>query len=121
MSKCILSVSYDVSLLATRQMLLQQKGYSVTSCLGFSKAIEHCRKGGFDLFVLGHSIPASDKIALIEAFRGNSPAPIMSLERVGEEKVPCDLHVSPDNPEKFLRVVEEILAGGEERSQGRPA
>jgi DNA-binding NtrC family response regulator len=121
MSKRILSVSYDVSLLATRQMLLQQKGYSVTSSLGFSKSIEHCRNGGFDLFVLGHSIPASDKIALIEAFRGNSSAAILSLERVGEEKVPSNFHVSPDNPEKFLRVVEEILAGGEERSQGRPA
>ena len=29
MSKSILSVSYDMSLLATRKMLLEQKGYAV--------------------------------------------------------------------------------------------
>lgn len=121
MSKRILSVSYDVSLLATRQMLLLQKGYSVTSALGFSKAIELCRNGGFDLFVLGHSIPASDKVALIETFRDNCPAAILSLERFGEEKVASNFHVSPDDPEKFLRVVEDILAGREEQSKGRLA
>jgi hypothetical protein len=31
MSKNILSVSYDSALLATREMLLEQKGYEVTS------------------------------------------------------------------------------------------
>lgn len=56
MSKRILSVSYDASLLATRRMLLEQKGYEVTSALGFSEAIECCKRSGFDLFILGHSI-----------------------------------------------------------------
>jgi DNA-binding response OmpR family regulator len=52
MSKRILSVSYDMSLLATRKMLLEQNGYDVDNALGFSKALTSCRVGGFDLFIL---------------------------------------------------------------------
>jgi len=119
MPKRILSVSYDSVLLATRQMLLEQKGYHVTSALGFSEAVEDCQNKGFDLFVLGHSIPEKDKLHLIKTFRCNCPAPILSLERIGEKQVRCDFHASPDDPERFLEVVENILSGGENRSEQR--
>jgi DNA-binding NtrC family response regulator len=121
MSKHILSVSYDVSLLATRKMLLEQKGYSVENAYGFSKALASCRGGGFDLFILGHSIPHDDKLALIEAFRTHCSGPIVSLERHGEHFVPCDYHASPDDPEKFLEIIENILAGREQRAKPRLA
>lgn len=113
MPKSILSVSYDDVLLATRKMLLEQKGYSVTSALGFTEAIETCQNDAFDLFILGHSIAEKDKLHLIETFRGSCPAPILSLERIGEKQVPCDFHASPDDPEKFLKVVGDILSGQE--------
>ena len=119
MPKRILSVSYDPILLATRQMLLEQKGYSVTSALGFREALEYCQNEGFDLFMLGHSIPEKDKLHLIVTFRGSCPAPILSLERIGEKQVQCDFHASPDDPAKFLQVVTDILAGQENRSQQR--
>jgi DNA-binding response OmpR family regulator len=109
MSKHILSVSYDPSLLATRRMLLEQRGFKVVSALGFTQAIVHCNAPDFDLFILGHSIPVSDKLELIKTFRQNSPSPILSLERHGEEKVRCDFHASPDEPEVFLKTVEGIL------------
>jgi DNA-binding response OmpR family regulator len=121
MSKRILSVSYDVSLLATRKMLLEQKGYAVESALGFSKALAFCHAGGFDIFILGHSIPYDDKLALIESFRTHSPAPILSLERHGEDFVPCDYHASPDDPAKFLETIENILNGREHRAKPRLA
>jgi DNA-binding response OmpR family regulator len=79
MSKRILSVSYDVSLLATRKMLLEQKGYAVENALGFSKALAFCRAGAFDLFILGHSIPYDDKLALIESFRAHCPLQLFLL------------------------------------------
>jgi DNA-binding response OmpR family regulator len=116
MAKRILSVSYDGVLLATRQMLLEQKGYSVQSALGFTAAVEHCENGGFDLFILGHSIPNKDKLHLIKTFHENCSAPILSLERRGEEEVPSDFHASPDDPAKFLQVVDDILSGLQERS-----
>jgi DNA-binding response OmpR family regulator len=121
MPKSILSVSYDVSLLATRKWLLEQRGYSVTSAHGFTRAAEHCHKSDFDLFILGHSIPQADKLSLITTFRENCSAPILSLERHGEDYVQCDFHASPDDPEKFITVVDNILAGREQRSKQRPA
>ena len=121
MSKRILSVSYDMSLLATRKMLLEQKGYTVVNGYGFSKALAFCRDGGFDLFILGHSIPYDDKLALIESFRTHCPAPIVSPERHGEHFVPCDYHASPDDPERFLEIIDNILAGREPRAKLRLA
>ncbi len=109
MSKRILSISYDISLLSTRRMLLEQRGYQVTSALGFTKALEACNSSHYDLFILGHSIPVSDKLALIKTFRENCNAPVVSLERPGEERVQCEFHVSPDNPEELLEKVDGIL------------
>lgn len=112
MSKNILSVSYDASLLATRRMLLEQRGFHVTSALGFTQSIAHCKRPDFDLFILGHSIPVSDKQELIKTFRQNCSAPILSLERHGEEKIKCDFHASPDEPEEFVATVETIVKDG---------
>jgi DNA-binding NtrC family response regulator len=117
MRKRILSVSCDSVLLATREMLLAQKSYEVTSCLGFTESAEHCKNGNFDLFILGYSIPHKDKLHLINAFRDNCPAPILSLERLGEVKVACDFHASPDDPGTFLKVVDNILTGQKTREK----
>jgi len=111
MPKRILSVSYDVSLLATRRMLLEERGYEVTSALEFTQAVAHCRNAKFDLLILGHTLPNTDKIELMRRFRASCPAPILSLERPGQDGVSSDFHASPDDPEKFLEVVNDILAG----------
>ena len=121
MSRRILSVSYDVSLLATRRMLLEQRGCEVASALGFTHALEYCRQGHFDLFILGHSIPVADKQSLVKTFRENCSAPVLSLERHGETFVQCDFHASPDDPERFVEVVDDILSGKELPSNQRPA
>lgn len=109
MPRRILSVSYDPNLLATRRMLLEQKGYTVTSALGFTQAMAHCKSAGFDLFVLGHSIPTADKQELIRTFRENCAAPILSLGRIGEDAVESDFHVYPDDPEELLRTISRIV------------
>ena len=109
MRKRILSVSYDGNLLATRRMLLETQGYDVASALGFTDAIAQCKTAGFDLFILGHSIPLTDKRELIRTFQENCPAPILSLERYGEKRVHADFYASPDQPEDLLRSVRGIL------------
>lgn len=111
MVKRILSVSYDDILLVTRQMVLEKSGYQVTSALGFTKAVEYCKHSGFDLFILGHSIPDDDKLHLIKTFRETCSAPLLSLDRPGEQRIVCDFHASPDDPKKFVEVVDEILSG----------
>src|SRR5262249_23951205 len=65
----VLSVSYDEALRCTRQLLLEAQGYEVISTDRLESTLEQCKLGGFDLFVLGHSIPQEDKQRMVEAFR----------------------------------------------------
>jgi len=108
----ILSVSHDEPLLRTRHMLLQHSGYDTVSSLGFRVSLQHCKRGNFDLFILGHSIPYSDKRQLVEEFRRVCAAPIISLRRSpGEQLVEgADYHIEPD-PEPLLELVGRIVSG----------
>ena len=92
-------------------MLLEREGHQVVSCLGFTESMKRCEEGSFDLFLLGHSIPHTDKQKLVESFREHCPAKIISLRRnAGEQPVDgADYHVEPD-PEPRLKLVREILA-----------
>ena len=87
MPVCILSVSYDRALLMTRQLMLEAQGYAVISALGFTEAERQCQEGRFDLLIMGHSIPVTDKRALIERFRETSGTPVVSILRAGEALV----------------------------------
>jgi DNA-binding response OmpR family regulator len=83
--KRILSISYDESLLVTRQILLEREGYDVTSAFGFTAAMEICNaRQDFDLILMGHSIPQKDKTALIAAIRPKCDAPLLSILRRGD-------------------------------------
>jgi len=112
--KRILSVSYDQSLLRTRQQILESKGHTVTSACGLTNALEHCDSDTpFDLFILGHSIPHAEKESLIEHFRAKRPAAqVVALKRIGEEYVTgADLLIEP-NPRELLDAVNLISGRG---------
>lgn len=112
MAKHILSVSYNEPLLQTRELLLRREGYSVTSALGFTAAVEQCKSGGFDLFILGHSIPDRDKQELIKTFRTKCPSPVLALRRHGEDPPnSADAVAYPDDVSGFLNQVDHILSG----------
>ena len=106
----ILSVSYNEPLLRTREMLLARDGYSVTSALGFTASVQHCKRGSFDLFILGHSIPEQDKQELIRLFRDQCNAPILALRRDGENEADgADAHIYPDDIKGLLEAVATML------------
>ena len=110
MSKHILSVSYDPSLLSTREMLLSRRGYQVTSALGFTAALEACQASYFDLLIMGHSIPQKDKLRLVAVFREKCRAPILALQRYGEPALPgVDARAYPDDVDVLLTMVQTIL------------
>jgi DNA-binding response OmpR family regulator len=121
MSKRILSVSYDEPLLRTRELLLRGQGYTVSSALGFTDAVEHCKGGNFDLFILGHSIPDKDKRQLISVFHGQCKSPVLALRRHGEDAPDnADHHAYPDDIEGLLNTVNKILNDNERRrARGR--
>jgi DNA-binding response OmpR family regulator len=105
----ILSVSFDEPLLRTRHMLLEREGYDVVSALGLVASLKECQSGGFDLFILGHSIDYSDKKELVDSFRRTCPAPIISLRLTGEKPVEgADYHIDPD-PKNILETVAEVV------------
>lgn len=109
MTKRIFSISYDSALLATRQMMLEQEGYLVTSALGLEDGIDKCNGNCYDLFILGHSIPIADKETLVNHFRLHGEGPVLSLLRAGENEVAADFYTYPDRPEELLRMVALIL------------
>jgi len=109
----ILSISYDAPLLHTREWILKGEGFRVTSACGFTEGQDHACRGGFDLAVMGHSIPHRDKIALITAFKTNCNAPVLSLVRHGDEPLPPAEYsvLALNGPEAFVKAVRTALNG----------
>jgi len=106
----ILSISYDPSLLFTRQAMLQLAGYEVVSAEGFADAIDHC-SGHFDLIIMGHSIPQKDKRAIVASLHEHGcDAPLLSLLRHGEHKIPeATRSADPQDVDGLLDTVKEML------------
>ena len=108
--KSVLCVSWNPSLASTRERLLAQAGYSVISALGEEEAASRCQVKA-DLLVLGHSVPRDKKEAVIKCFREHSQAPILSLLRPGQDKLPeADFAVEAFKPADFVQAVHNILA-----------
>jgi len=107
----IFSISYDATLLRTRELLLEQMGHSVLSAEGFAQAFKLCNQGsGFDLMILGHSIPHEDKREIIRHCDQTCRCPVLALTRVNEQSVPeAARSVDPGDTQAFLVAVRELL------------
>lgn len=106
----VLSISYDESLLRTREWILKSAGFDVTSALGFTQATAHCRNRSFDLVIIGHSLPWADKAALVQEVRVHNHSRILGLCRHGEEPVPgIDHSVDPFAVDALLEAVRTVL------------
>ena len=109
MSGHVLCVSWNPALASTRTWLLSHAGFKVTSALGKQEATEKCKTKA-DLLVLGHSVPREEKSSIIDCFRKYSSAPVLSLLRPGQTKLPeADYGVEASEPDDFLQTVRQIL------------
>src|SRR3954447_914610 len=117
----ILSVSYDETLLRTRELMLRGDAHRVVSAVGYHDGREACLRAHFDLCIIGHSIPKNDKLAIIKCFRENNPqALVIALTRAGEVRLPeVDTYINPGDPEELLRAIERVLHPHSERSMRR--
>jgi DNA-binding response OmpR family regulator len=107
----ILSVSYDAMLLNTRQLLLESCGYSVTSAEGFIEALNCCKRANYDLLIIGHSIPHTDKRAIVQESRKYRTSPILALLRQNEPVLEdATESVDASRPELVLTCVNRLLA-----------
>jgi DNA-binding response OmpR family regulator len=111
MKNTVLLISWDRILARTREMLLIEAGYSVTSAVGRVEAELRCSSGA-DLLVVGHSVPPSEKKEVIQRYRKNSIGPVLSLLRPHQTKLPeADFGVEVSNPAEVVQLVGKILRG----------
>jgi DNA-binding response OmpR family regulator len=108
--KRILSISYDQALLQTRELMLSREGFEVHSAVGFSAARHACENGKFDLVIMGHSIPAEDKTAIIEQLRAVCNTPILALRRPNESPLKAaEYDFDSWDPQQFLSYIRQIM------------
>jgi CheY-like chemotaxis protein len=108
--KRILSISYDQMLLHLRQLLFEQEGFEVRSAHGFVEALEACQgPDDFDVVIMGHSMPQSDKTALVRALRSKCEAPVVSIRKAGDSPMPqADYSVdAQEGPKALLDAVKK--------------
>jgi CheY-like chemotaxis protein len=107
----ILSVSQDVNLAMTREMLLVASGYSVSTALNSEDAVRRCESGSFDLIMIGHSMPFDQKKRLLRELRKRCSTPILGLYRPGESpmKEADYLFDATESPALLLEAVRDIF------------
>lgn len=92
--------------------MLESRGYTVTSAVGYVDAIAKCANADYDLLIIGHSIPLTDKESLIREANQYSKCPILALLRNDEPKLAAATEsVSAADSRLLLEVVARLLAG----------
>lgn len=107
----ILSVTYDPSLGATREMLFASAGFQVSSALTIGQAVRLGAAALFDLVVIGHSIPIEERELLLKELRNRCSAPVLALYRLGEPPLIGANYSfdSAESPAHLLETVVDIL------------
>lgn len=119
----ILSVTYDPSLAATREMLFTSVGFQVSTAPTINQAVQLCAEKKFDLIVVGHSIPLEQRRFLIRELRLRCDTPLLELQRPGEPLVTGGDYVfdSTQSPALLLEEVVSILRPGGAASHSKSA
>jgi CheY-like chemotaxis protein len=106
----VLGVGFNPSLMTTRMLILQSAGYVVVLASSLQETVDHLQSADFDLVLLCHSVPATDRERLTSLIRASgSRTPIVSIAgSLGE----CDAFANAtleDGPNKFLARIREVL------------
>jgi DNA-binding response OmpR family regulator len=104
----VLTISNDEPALETWRLLLESKGHEVVTSSG-AGALKQCANGPYDVFILGRSVPETERKKLVEGLRGCCPAPVISV--FPADVTPndgADFHYKP-NPEEVLKRITEIV------------
>ncbi len=89
--------------------MLSREGFEIESAVGFSAAVEACKKRQFDLVIMGHSIPPADKAAIITQLRAMCDTPVLALRRPNDAPLKtAEYNLDSGDPQAFLACVNEI-------------
>lgn len=119
--KHILSVSSTEALKITRELLLRESGFLVASATGERDLAHLCRRGTYDLAIIGYVDDNDLKIQLAKTLRQHCPkVPILELCRVSPIIPEVDhVLVSPEPPELITKV--RSILGNLPRERTNPA
>ena len=107
----ILSVAASESLKTTRQMLLEQQGYSVYSALTLQDVEALDGKEKVDLALIGHGFRGSEKRKIARAVNQHFPGlPILEMCFHSPE-IPGADFVLTDSPAELIKAIKLILEG----------
>src|SRR5438067_4951662 len=111
----ILNISYEPSLARTRQALLENAGFTVTTVLSEEEAVAEAKRCEYDLAIVGHSIPRGDKERIVKEI-AVCDSHILSLRRHGDLPVAeADYSMEAiEGPTALLNTVREIFRELEE-------
>jgi DNA-binding response OmpR family regulator len=107
----ILSVASSEVLRMTRQLLLEQQGYSVCSALDLAEVEALADKEKLDLAVIGHGFRGPDKRKIAFAVNATNPGlPILEMCFQSPE-IPGADFVFSDSPDHLITAIKHVLAG----------
>jgi DNA-binding response OmpR family regulator len=107
----ILSISNDQRLATSRQLVLESQEFDVESFTSQTALIE-CQGKSFDVAILGHTVPDSEKRTLVDELRRLCPGiRVIGLLQFGEVPDPawdgaCRID---DGPNALLEAVRSVL------------
>src|SRR3954470_9594048 len=118
----ILSAGRDRPLLFTRNRVLEEAGYSVTSTFTAADTVENFFAGDFDLVILCHSIPLEERERIAQLVHMHSPStPVIVLADLPSRRFDFgDLTVDSD-AKSLLQAIPQALAIAAQRKPPAPS
>lgn len=107
----ILSVSSSDILRTTRQLLLEQQGFSVCSALTLAEVELLGKTEKVDMALIGHGFPGPEKRKIAHAVNHYYPGlPILEMCFQSPE-IPGADFVLTDSPDELIMAIKQVLAG----------
>ena len=111
----VLCTGVDLSLVHTRQLILERAGHTVVSALDEPSLLAACERNKFDVAVVGQTVSAKVKRRIARVVRENCPnAKLLELYALSTGKVLEDadawLEVLADVPQELVTRVDALAA-----------
>jgi DNA-binding NtrC family response regulator len=106
----VLSVTYDIALLTSRQAVLESAGHSVQSASDLQDALELLRHRIFHVTVVGQDLPEHHQHAIMAEARRISSRILLLTLNPADTHLQADRNLDPyDGPYALLENVEALL------------
>ncbi len=108
----------EIELLKPHILFLEQRGYQVQPCTNGEDAVNHIRKGQFDIVLLDEMMPGKDGLTTLIEIKELQPSlPVVMITKSEEEQLmedaigrKIDFYLTkPVNPSQILIAIKKIL------------